>query len=349
MYLDSVKYLYGDRLFLDNVGGYGGYTGYTGLHIKNSHRIYLSNFTLFGEKGNYGGQEQGLYLNNVGKSHFSNFQIDGFKKSAIFIDGADEVIFSNFDILNSDRYGFEFVTTTDIHDITISNFKISAAQKGIAFWAQNEKAIQKIIISNGSIVDIPTGTGITLGDDGSSGAICSRVKVNNVIFDNLSGGIDEGFHSDYNQFSNLIFRNVTTPIVNKVGEHTWIYKCIGYDTENFKVANKSVTIGLNGSYGPPTVITSRSGRISYPRVKITWGGTFQSTETVTVKVEAVYTNGSTAYTECPATATGSFWLTDDNINQLITDGKDIVKLNIYAKTNKASTSVTVTIDSYGKG
>jgi hypothetical protein len=123
---------------------------------------------------------------------------------------------------------------------------------------------------------------------------------------------------------------------------------IGYVTENFKTTGLSVSVGTGGAYGSASAITSPSGVITYPRVKITWGGTFGTDETVTVKVEAVYSDGSTAYVEKSATATGSLWLTDDDILSIITQGKDIVKLNIYAKTNLSSTTVTVTVDAYGK-
>jgi nitrous oxidase accessory protein NosD len=122
-----------------------------------------------------------------------------------------------------------------------------------------------------------------------------------------------------------------------------------WDTENFKSTGLSVSVGTGGNYGSATSITSPSGRITFPRVKITWGGTFGAGETVTVKVEAVYTDGSSVYIEKSATATGSLWLTDDDIIALISQGKDIVKLNIYAKTNLSSTSVTVTVNAYGKG
>jgi hypothetical protein len=122
----------------------------------------------------------------------------------------------------------------------------------------------------------------------------------------------------------------------------------GFDVESFKSAGLSISIGVNGAYGSAKEIFSRSGVITYPRVKITWGGTFGTGETVTVKVEAVYSDNTTAYVEKSATSTGSLWLTDDDILSLITQGKDIVKLNVYAKSSAASTSVTVTVDAYGK-
>jgi len=120
-------------------------------------------------------------------------------------------------------------------------------------------------------------------------------------------------------------------------------------TENFKTVNLSVPVGNGDAYGSPVAIYSPSGVITFPRVKITWDGTFASGETVTVKIEAVYADGSAAYVEKSATAAGSLWLTDDDIMQLISQWKEILYLNVYAKTNMSSTSVTVTVTAYGKG
>jgi hypothetical protein len=161
-----------------------------------------------------------------------------------------------------------------------------------------------------------------------SGIQFTRIR----ILDNLAYGNGAGdWYIATGYFSDYVIKN------NK-----------GYDTENFKATGVSVTVGTGGVYGSAKTITSPSGVITYPRVKITWGGTFGTGETVTVKVEAVYSDGTTAYVEKSATATGSLWLTDDDVLALITQGKDIVNLNIYAKTNLSSTTVTVTVDAYGK-
>jgi hypothetical protein len=146
-----------------------------------------------------------------------------------------------------------------------------------------------------------------------------------------------------NEFYNGSFSLATTPLQVIARRNR------NYDTENFKSTGVSVPVGTGGAYGVAVSITSPSGRITLPRVKITWGGTFATGETVTVKVEAVYSDGSTAYVEKSATATGSQWLTDDDVLALIAQGKDIVKLNVYAKSSAPSTSVTVTVDAYGKG
>jgi hypothetical protein len=150
-----------------------------------------------------------------------------------------------------------------------------------------------------------------------------------------------------NVFGNII-ENLATPILLDGSGHR-IKTHIGFDTETFKATGLSVSIGVNGAYGSATSIKSLSGVITYPRIKITWGGTFGTGETVTVKVEAVYSDSSTVYVERSATAVGSLWLSDDDILTLIANGKDIIQLNVYAKTNLSSTSVTVTVDAYGKG
>jgi hypothetical protein len=145
-----------------------------------------------------------------------------------------------------------------------------------------------------------------------------------------------------------IFHNVIQKGILDEGVLTRIYENIGYDTNTLNATGLSVAVGVNGAYGTAKAIKSLSGLITYPRVKITWGGTFGTGETVTVKVEAVYSDGTTAYVEKSATAVGSLWLSDDDILTLIANGKDIVQLNVYAKTNLASTTVTVTVDAYGK-
>jgi len=121
----------------------------------------------------------------------------------------------------------------------------------------------------------------------------------------------------------------------------------GYDTETFNTTGLSVPIGVSGAYGSPVSIISLSGVITFPRVKIIWGGTFGTGETVTVNITAVYSDGSTASITKSATTTGSLWLTDDDILALITQGKDITQLQVSASSNLASTSVTVTVDAYG--
>jgi hypothetical protein len=125
------------------------------------------------------------------------------------------------------------------------------------------------------------------------------------------------------------------------------YKKLTIGYESFKSTGVSVPIGLNDNYGNPAVVTSPKGYFINPRVKITWGGTFGTGETVTVAVIFYYNDGTYAGIEKSATAPGSMWLTDDDYLALVTQGEDITQLRFHAKTNLASTSVTVTIDCYG--
>jgi len=175
----------------------------------------------------------------------------------------------------------------------------------------------------------------------------------NKIINPLTTGILYGIHltsglDTAEVFNNIIKGAFSTPI-SRDGVNLKIHDNVGFDTETFKATSLSVTIGTSGVYGSAKTITSLSGLITYPRIKITWGGTFGTGETVTVGIEAVYSDGSkSTLVEKSATATGSLWLSDDDILTLIANGKDIVQLNIYAKTNLSSTSVTVTVDAYGK-
>jgi hypothetical protein len=224
----------------------------------------------------------------------------------------------------------------------------SNAYNGIRLVDASNVCIVGVVVKNNSQISSGTYDGINIG-----GTSTYNLVANCRIFDDQDTktqgrALKEADTSNYNMIiGNVVYGNRWTPI-SKVGVNTIVKRNVGYDTESFKVTGLSVTVGTGGAYGSASAITTLSGMITYPRIKITWGGTFGTGETVTVKVEAVYTDGTTAYVEKSATATGSTWLTDDDIISLITQGKDIVKLNVYAKTNLSSTTVTVTVDAYGK-
>jgi len=200
---------------------------------------------------------------------------------------------------------------------------------------------------------------VSLASGGGYNAIeiasSSHVVVgNHVLGDNEAGSpmanylIYEQDDADWNVITNNRLQIWVTGGVRKVGPNTIAKNNAGYFTENFKVTGVSVSVGTGGAYGSAVNITSLSGVITYPRVKITWGGTFGSGETVTVQITAVYTDSSTVSITKSATATGSTWLTDDDIEALIAQGKDITRLQVSASSNLSSTSVTVTVDAYGK-
>jgi len=123
---------------------------------------------------------------------------------------------------------------------------------------------------------------------------------------------------------------------------------IGYPTDSFKSAGLSVEVGA-GDYGSATEITSPSGVISHAKLKINIGGTFATDETVTVKVECVWESGNTTSIEKAYTATGSEWLSEDDWLSLWRDSDSLRKINVYAKSNQSSTSVTCSVDVIGAG
>ena len=153
-------------------------------------------------------------------------------------------------------------------------------------------------------------------------------------------------------FVNNVVRGFTSSPVYDTGP-TWgtriIRDNLGYPTDTFKSTGLSIPVGTGDAYGSAKTVLSPSGAIRYFKAKINVGGTFGTNETVTVKVEAVYPDGTTAYVEKSFTATGSYWLTDDDILALTKDASTILRLNLYAKTNLSSTSVTISVDVYGHG
>jgi len=123
-------------------------------------------------------------------------------------------------------------------------------------------------------------------------------------------------------------------------------------SKGFKATSQSVSVGVSDAYGDATTVTSPSGVISSLRVcKIVIGGSFAAGENVTVKVETNWDSGNTAYVEKTYTATGTQYLDLDGQDglDLWRDSDTCISIKIYAKSDQASTSVTVTCDLAGAG
>ena len=245
--LEDVGYCFASNFFIDNCGGWGGIAGHDAILLRYVTRAYFTNFNLFGEKGIYGGQEYGIYMDTVGFSHFSNFQVDGFIKGSIKCEQCNRLTFTNFELINSGEHPLNFISnaTYASEDITISNFNIyvSNNQDGISFYAQNSKNIERAEISNGFISG--TGDGIVINDD-SSGAKCQYISVNNVNIDVTGYGISEGGISDNNLFSNINAKTSPGGIIT-VGANTKITN--SWDYTNFITSDLDVltfTVGAGG-------------------------------------------------------------------------------------------------------
>jgi len=112
----------------------------------------------------------------------------------------------------------------------------------------------------------------------------------------------------------------------------------------------SIPVGVNGAYGDRTNVIDCSSYLAAlrtPKVKVEWGGTFGSGETVTVKVIFHFIDDGEAYVEKSATAVGGVWLSDDDYFNLYPSFRAITAILAQAKTNLSSTSVTVTVKVYG--
>lgn len=107
--------------------------------------------------------------------------------------------------------------------------------------------------------------------------------------------------------------------------------------------------GVNDAYSSSVSVNPDSDfySIDLLKIKVTWNGTFGGGETHTIKIQANYSDGTNAYVEKTATATGSTWLTDDDILTLIKNGVVITSLSVFAKSSLASSSVTKTVQVIG--
>jgi hypothetical protein len=287
----------------------------------------------------------GVDLGTVGYVTIDGLYSDEDDPVALAIDSCKSVIARN--IISKFRgVALIYAGYNPTEDIVIEN-AVSAGSGGGALIAEVRYIfnITDMVLRNIKVLS-PSDTAIVLRRTAGTGVI-DNVRIYDIYTDGIPAGRYSVVADNSVQYLEIVGGRVDGPM--SIAAASWRVRNVrGYDTENFKVVGAGVGIGVGGAYGSPLTVTSPGGLITYPRVKITWGGTFGAGETVTVKVEAVYSDGSTAYIEKPATATGSLWLSDDDILALIAQGKDIVKLNIYAKTNLSSTSVTVTVSAYGK-
>jgi len=111
----------------------------------------------------------------------------------------------------------------------------------------------------------------------------------------------------------------------------------------------SLNIGLNDSYGSAAVLNIINGFI--PRIGFRVEGAFASGEVVTIKIEVKYTDESSIFIEKSySSPTSDYdWLTDDDYYNLHKRWSVPEKINLYAKTNQATTNINVKYKIYGGG
>jgi len=107
----------------------------------------------------------------------------------------------------------------------------------------------------------------------------------------------------------------------------------------------SPTLGTGGVLGSAVDLPPASGfnGIVPLQVLIIVDGTFAAGESVTVRITAIYSDGTSAYVDKSFTATGTYALAPADIDALIKDEVYITKLQAQAGSSAASTTVTVTV------
>jgi len=116
----------------------------------------------------------------------------------------------------------------------------------------------------------------------------------------------------------------------------------------FNVATASPTPGTGGTYGAAVTISpATAGKSLVPvAATLTWGGTFASGETVTIRITATYNDSTTASVTRSATVTGSIVMNPADLSALYANGKYIAQLSIASSSSAASTSVTTAVAIY---
>jgi hypothetical protein len=110
----------------------------------------------------------------------------------------------------------------------------------------------------------------------------------------------------------------------------------------------SPTPGTGGIYGVAVSLTPTTNKSIVPlMIKLSWGGTFTTGETVTIRITVYFSDDTTAVLTKDATAVGDYWLTDAEKAALFKDGVYITKIDVDSSSSATSTLVTTSVTIYG--
>ncbi|MEM0010352.1 MAG: hypothetical protein QXW39_07360 [Candidatus Bathyarchaeia archaeon] len=111
----------------------------------------------------------------------------------------------------------------------------------------------------------------------------------------------------------------------------------------------SLTLGVSDAYGPEVIFDVEEAftTIIILGGQIVVGGLFKTGETVTTKITAYFYDGTSQYVERAATATGTLLLSESDLQNLMKDNQRCFRIGIAAKSNLASTSVTISVSLRG--
>jgi hypothetical protein len=114
------------------------------------------------------------------------------------------------------------------------------------------------------------------------------------------------------------------------------------------VKSASPTPGTGGAYGSAVALTPPANKSIVPlSAALTWGGTFGTGETVTIRLTVTFSDGTTANITKSATATGTVLLNPADLQGLMKDGVYINKVSVDSSSSAASTTVTTSATIYG--
>lgn len=143
-------------------------------------------------------------------------------------------------------------------------------------------------------------------------------------------------------------------VINDETESATIVDNLGFATDVYRI-NAVIPIGLNNIYGAATSCKSAEQRLENPMIRLIWSGSLSTGEQVTVKIEAVYSNGfSRSIEKVCTTAPCTLYLdTEDWFNlappDSISSSMSLYKVNVYAKTSKSATQATCTVSCFNLG
>jgi len=114
------------------------------------------------------------------------------------------------------------------------------------------------------------------------------------------------------------------------------------------VKTASPTPGTGGAYGTAVALKPAANKSVVPlSAKLSWGGTFGTGETVTIRLTAKFSDGTSASITKSATAAGDVYLNTSDLQGLMKDGVYITEIGVDSSSSAASTSVTTSATIYG--
>ncbi|RSN77213.1 hypothetical protein [Candidatus Methanodesulfokora washburnensis] len=114
------------------------------------------------------------------------------------------------------------------------------------------------------------------------------------------------------------------------------------------VRTASPTPGVSGAYGTAVALVAPVNKSIVPlSVSLTWGGTFGTGETVTIRLTAKFSDGTSANITKSATATGTVLLNPADLQGLMKDRVYIKEIDVDSSSSAAYTSVTTSATIYG--